>query len=213
MSGDVNPEARSIGLSGGLGGYQPDFEINTDAALVDPGWDDFAESHDRRFGLAISHFKSSVKGRTLDNEVMTVRVGKNGYYTQSRRFPGAFFGDTAEASVEAVSESEARAAIWEAVAHYRAEEAQSMVCVYSGEDPPDFFFGYRLNDDRRYEVGMLRNDLPLHLRVMFDAAQNVPLIGARTGVLLYQRTRSGKHMLVRAQGRRSPLLSAARHGS
>ncbi len=183
------------------------FELNTDASLVDPDWEDFAESHDRRFGLAISHFKSLVKGRTYDNQVMRLRVGREGFYTQARNFPAAFFGDTRSPEVRTVPEAEARAAVWEAVAHYRAREAQSLTAVYSGDDPPDVFFGYRLTSDRRYELGHVRSTLPLHLRVLVDAPDVSPLIGAPAGVLIYQRTRRGEHVLVRAVGRRQPLLS------
>jgi len=97
--------------------------------------------------------------------------------------------------------------VWEAVAHYRAEEAQSLVCTYDSDDPNDVFLGYRVADDRRYEFGGLKSDLPLHLRILFDSTEDVPMLGARTGVLIYQRTRSGKHVVVRAPGRRRPLLS------
>src|SRR5690606_35559147 len=38
-----------------------EFEINTDAALLDPTFGDVFDGHDRRFGLAISHFKSTVR--------------------------------------------------------------------------------------------------------------------------------------------------------
>lgn len=184
-----------------------DFEINTDAALLDPGLGDVFDGHDRRFGLAISHFKSSVRGRSYDNDLITLRVGKGGFYTQSKRFPMAFFGDSARAEVSTVDEIEARAVVWEAVAHYRAEEAQSLVCAYDSEDPNDVFLGYRVADDRRYEYGFLKTDLPLHLRILFDSAETVPMLGARTGVLIYQRTASGKHVVVRARGRRRPLLT------
>lgn len=184
-----------------------EFEINTDAALLDPTTGDVFDGHDRRFGLAISHFKSTVRGRSYDNDQMTLRVGKGGYYVQSKRFPLAFFGDSASAEVSTVTEVEARAVVWEAVAHYRAEEAQSLVCTYDSDDPNDVFLGYRVADDRRYEFGALKTDLPLHLRILFDSAEEVPLLGARTGVLIYQRTRSGKHVVVRARGRRRPLLT------
>lgn len=183
------------------------FELNTDASLVDPDWEDFAEAHDRRFGLAISHFKSLVKGRAFDNQVMRVRVGREGFYAQARNFPAAFFGDTRTPEVLTVPEPEAQAAVWEAVAHYRAGEAQSLTTIYSGDDPPDVFFGYRLTGDRRYELGQIRSTLPLHLRVLVDAPQTSALIGASAGVLIYQRTRRGEHVLVRAAGRRQPLLA------
>lgn len=184
-----------------------EFEINTDAALLDPGLGDVFDVHDRKFGLAISHFKSSVRGRSYDNDLITLRVGRGGFYTQSKRFPMAFFGDSARAEVSTVDETEARAVVWEAVAHYRAEEAQSLVCAYDSEDPNDVFLGYRVADDRRYEFGYLKTDLPLHLRILFDSAETVPLLGAKTGVLIYQRTAAGKHVVVRASGRRRPLLS------
>jgi hypothetical protein len=184
-----------------------EFEINTDAALLDPTFGDVFDGHDRRFGLAISHFKSTVRGRSYDNDQMTLRVGKGGYYAQSKRFPLAFFGDSAKAEVSLVDEVEARAVVWEAVAHYRAEEAQSLVCAYDSDDPNDVFLGYRVADDRRYEFGGLKSDLPLHLRILFDSTEDVPMLGARTGVLIYQRTRSGKHVVVRAPGRRRPLLT------
>src|SRR5690606_28317384 len=50
---------------------------------------------------------------------------------------------------------------------------------------------------------------PLHLRVLFDSPETVVLLGARRGVLLYQRTRTGKHIVVRAPGRRMPLLTGS----
>ncbi len=189
---------------------EPGFEINTDAALIDPDWDDYAQSHNQRFGLAIAHLKASVKGRSFDNEVMSLRISKSGYFVQSKRFPGAFFGDSGAATWSYVDEAEARAAIWEAVAHYRADEARSLVSIYTADDPPDFFFGYRPTEDRRYEIGNLQTDLPLHLRVLFDAQLEVPIIGARSGVLIYQRTESGRHVLVRAKGRRRPMMPAGK---
>lgn len=186
------------------------FEINTDGALLDPDWDgDVLDVHDRRYGLAISHFKSSVRGRSYDNDHMSVRVGSGGYYTQSKRFPLAFFGDSARAEVRIVDEAQARAAVWEAVAHYRSEEAQSLICVYPSTEEDDVFLGYRTRGGRRFEYGSLRTDMPLHLRVLFESAEPIDLLGARRGVLLYQRTRSGKHVVVRAPGRRMPLLTGS----
>ncbi len=183
------------------------FELNTDASLVNPDWEDFAEAHDRRFGLAISHFKSLVKGRAYDNQVMRLRVGREGFYAQARNFPAAFFGDTRSPEVVTVPEADAQAAVWEAVAHYRAGEAQSLTTIYSGDDPPDVFFGYRLTGERRYELGHVRTSLPLHLRVLVDAPEESTLVGASAGVLIYQRTRRGEHVLIRAAGRRQPLLA------
>ena len=54
-----------------------EFEVNTDAFLVDPDWEVFADQHDHRYGLAIKHFKSLVKGDAYDNEVMKLRVGRS----------------------------------------------------------------------------------------------------------------------------------------
>src|SRR5690606_33568673 len=178
-----------------------------DGALLNPSIDDVFDGHDRRFGLAISHFKSTVRGRSYDNDQMTLRVGKGGYYAQSKRFPLALCADSGRAEVNIVDEVEARAVVWEAVAHYRAEEAQSLVCAYDSDDPNDVFLGYRVADDRRYEFGALKSDLPLHLRILFDSTEDVPMLDARTGVLIYQRTRAGKHVVVRARGRRRPLLT------
>ena len=186
------------------------FEINTDGALLDPDWDgDVLDVHDRRYGLAISHFKSSVRGRSYDNDMMSLRVGNGGYYAQSKRFPLAFFGDSVRADVKIVDEAKARAVVWEAVAHYRSEEAQSLVCVYPSDEQDDAFLGYRTRGGRRFEYGALRTDMPVHLRVLFDSAEPIELLGARRGVLLYQRTRTGKHVVVRAPGRRAPLLSGS----
>ena len=188
------------------GGADFDFELNTDAALIDQRWLDFEDQHQRRFGLAIDHLKARVKGRSYDNDAMKLRVGAGGYYTQSQHFPAAFFGDTGKASVSFVTETEAAALVWEAVAHYRSEEARSLTAIYSDDEPPDFFFGYRVSDWRRYEIGFLRSSVPLHLRILFDSDVEVPLLGATSGAVIYQRTRGGKHVLVRAAGRRQPLL-------
>lgn len=181
-----------------------EFEINTDAFLVDPDWDAFATQHDHRYGLAIKHLKSMVRGRTFDNEVMKLRVGRRGFYTQSRRFPAAFFGDTAPPGVHFVEEEEARASVWDAVAHYRAGEAQSLTCIYSEGGPPDVFFGYRLGGHSRYEFGELRSGLPLHLRVLIDAEEPSEALASSRGVLIYQRLSSGDHLMIRARGRRQP---------
>lgn len=210
MSADLPRESGTVG--GPLSSRYDElgFEINTDAALIDPDWDDFSESHNHRFGLAIAHLKAKVKGRSFDNDVMSLRVSKNGYFVQSKRFPAAFFGDSGAATWEYVDEGDARSAIWEAVAHYRADEARSLVSIYSNDDPPDFFFGYRPSEDRRYEIGTLLTDLPLHLRVLFDAHVDVPLLEAAKGVLIYQRTLDGRHVLVRSQGRRRPMMVAGR---
>ncbi len=182
-------------------------EINTDGELLGLGGDgDLFDAHDRRFGLAISHFKNAVRGRAYDNESIALRVGPAGYYAQSKRFPLAFFGDSAKPDVKVIDAAEARSVVWEAVAHYRADEAQSLVCVYSTEDETDVFLGYKVNGGMEYEYGVLKADVPVHLRATFNAEDVVPVLGARSGVLVYQRTRNGEHVLLRARGRRTPLL-------
>ena len=182
-------------------------EINTDGELLGLGGDgNLFDAHDRRFGLAISHFKNAVRGRAYDNESIALRVGPAGYYAQSKRFPLAFFGDSAKPDVKVIDAAEARSVVWEAVAHYRADEAQSLVCVYSTEDETDVFLGYKVNGGMEYEYGVLKADVPVHLRATFNAEDVVPVLGARSGVLVYQRTRNGEHVLLRARGRRTPLL-------
>lgn len=197
------------GADGAHFGVATQFELNTDSALVDQRWLDFEDQHERRFGLAIDHLKSLVRGRSYDNDAMKLRVGASGFYTQAQHFPAAFFGDTGRATVNFVSETEAAALVWEAVAHYRSDEARSLTAVYSDEEPPEFFFGYRVSEFRRYEIGFLRTTVPLHLRVLFDNDTEVPLLGANSGVLIYQRTRNGKHVVVKAPGRRQPLMGTA----
>ncbi len=180
------------------------FEVNTDTALIDPDWEDFAELHERRYGLAIAYMKNAVKGASYSNKVMRLIVSEHGFYAQSRNFPAAFYGDTGEVTRELVSEEEALAATWEAVALYRASEAQSLTCIYS-EMTTDVFFGYRALKNEHYELGELSSALPLHLRVMVDAAQPTDLLGQPKGVFIYQRTRAGEHLLLRAPGRRQPF--------
>ena len=182
------------------------FEVNTDIALVDPDWDEFATEHDKRFGLAISHMKSVVKGKSYDNDAIRLRVGPGGYYVQPKRFPAAFYGDTTPPLIEFVSEDEARVATWEAVALYRNGEAQALTVLYRDGDPADIFFGYRTGGKRRYELGRARAQLPLHLRVMVDGPSDTDLLEGGKGVLIYQRTRDGRHLLLRAPGRRQPYL-------
>lgn len=181
------------------------FEINTDAALVDPDWEAFVEHHDERYGLAIHHLKSLVKGRRFDNDAMKLRVGENGFYLQSRRFPAAFFGGTDHPDVSFVDEDEARSLVWEATALYRSGDAQSLTCVYDDGDPPDVFFGYRVSGLERYELGSLQGGLPLHARVMVDAHGPSELIDARHGALVYQRTGDGRHLVLRRVGRARPF--------
>ncbi|NBC94923.1 MAG: hypothetical protein GVY27_01060 [Deinococcus-Thermus bacterium] len=181
-----------------------DFEINTDAALVDPDWEAFVERHEERYGLAIHHLKSLVKGRRFDNEAMKVRVGPRGFYLQSRRFPAAFFGGTDLPEVSFVTAEEAHAIAWEAAAAYRAGDAQSLTCVYDDGDPPEVFFGYRISEQERYELGALQGGLPLHVRVMVDAQAESDLVGARQGTLVYQRTGDGRHVVLRRVGHRPP---------
>ena len=180
------------------------FEVNTDTALIDPDWEDFAELHERRYGLAIAYMKNAVKGASHSNKVMRLMVGKGGFYAQSRNFPAAFYGDTGAVTSELVSEEEALSAVWEAVALYRASEAQSLTCIYS-EMTTDVFFGYRALESEHYELGELQNTLPLHLRVMVDAKQPSDLLSHPEGVFIYQRTRAGEHLLLRAPGRRQPF--------
>ena len=182
-----------------------EFEINTDAALVDPDWEAFVERHDERYGLAIHHLKSLVKGRRFDNDAMKLRVGPSGFYLQSRRFPAAFFGGTDLPEVSFVDEDEARSLVWEATALYRSGDAQSLTCVYDDGDPPEVFFGYRVGSTERYELGELQGGLPLHARVMIDAQEPSELIAARYGTLVYQRSADGRHVVLRRVGRRRPF--------
>ena len=181
------------------------FEVNTDVEFIDPDWEGFAEQHDRRYGLAISYVKSIVKGTPFDNQVMDLRVGEHGFYVQSKNFPAAFYGDTGVSSSSFLSADEAQAAVFDAVALYRAGDARSITCVYSDSTPADVFFGYRFNETERYELGFMRPSLPLHLRVMIEADEPSDLLGADQGVLVYQRTEDGRHLLIKAPGRRRPF--------
>lgn len=186
----------------GLHGY----EINTDSALIDPDWEHFAAQHERRYGLAISHLKNSIKGEIFDNEAVRLRVSAEGYYVQSKRFPAAFFGDTTSAVLLELSEEEAQAMTWDAIACYRSGEAQSLTCLYNDSEPAEMFFGYRVEGSHRYEFGAIRSGLPLHLRVMISADEPFEwLAGAREGVLIYQQAADGRHLLLRAPGRRQPF--------
>ncbi|HEX7021210.1 MAG TPA: hypothetical protein VF171_00025 [Trueperaceae bacterium] len=184
---------------------RPGFEVNTDTALIDPDWDDFAEAHERRYGLAINYVKNLVEGQNYANKVMDLVVGAHGFYVQSKQFPAAFYGETADVTVEFVEEAEAQAAAWEAAAHYRAGEAQALTCVYTDTSPPNVFFGYRTSGCERYEMGRLQASLPLHFRVMLDTPEPSELLRASQGVVIYQRTLSGQHLLIRSPGRRQPF--------
>lgn len=182
------------------------FEVNTDVALVNPDWLQFAGSHDQRFGLAISHLKSQIRGRAYDNEAMRVRVARNGYYVQSRQFPAAFFGDLTTARVRFIGAEEADAISWEAVAHYRSGEAESLTRVHSVGERPDFFFGYRFLGHSRYEYGTLQAKEDLHLRVMLASQEPLDLLGGeRRGVVILQRLGDDRNVLVTAPGRRQPF--------
>lgn len=182
--------------------------VNTDAALVDPDWDVFAAEHERRFGLAISHMKSVVRGQSFDNEVMKVRVGAGGFYVQSRRFPAAFYGDTSPPLVQRISSDEAEVVAWDAAAHYRAGEARSLTCIYGDDDPPDVFFGYRMAGRRRYELGLLRHRLPLHARIVLDNAKASELMPEGAGVVVLQRMPDGGYVLLTAAGHRPPFAGS-----
>jgi hypothetical protein len=179
--------------------------VNTDAALIDPDWDVFAVEHERRYGLAISHLKSLVRGQSYDNEVMKVRVGTGGFYVQSRRFPAAFYGDTNRPTVREIGLDEAEVVAWDAAAHYRAGEARSLTCIYGDDDPPDVFFGYRMAGRRRYELGALRHRLPMHARVLVEGAPSSELAPGGSGVVVLQRLPDGRHVLLTALGSRPPF--------
>jgi hypothetical protein len=182
----------------------PGFEVNTDIEFIDPDWEDFSALHEQRYGLAIAYVKGAIQGSSYGNAVMKLVVGEAGFYTQSKGFPGAFYGDLGAAEVTWLSEAEAQAITWEAMALYRAGEAQSLTAIYSSA-PSDVFFGYRIGEGERYELGRPRASLPLHLRVMIDAPDATDLLGEPTGILLYQRTEKGEHLLLRAPGRRQPF--------
>ena len=182
------------------------FEVNTDPVLVDPDWDIFASEHDRRYGLAISFFKSGLRGACYDNQVKNLRVGRQGFYAQSKRFPAAFFGDTIQPTETFMSNDEAERIAWEAAALYRSEEAQSLTCLYGVVDLFNGFFGYRIQEGRRYEIGSIRSALPLHMRVMVSAGKSFQELGPNLGVLIYQRMENEDHLLLQAPGRRQPFL-------
>lgn len=184
--------------------HPPKFEVNTDVELIDPDWEDFTALHEHRYGLAIAYIKGAIKGSSYSNAVMKLVVGSSGFYAQSKNFPGAFYGDLGELELSWLSYEEAQALTWEAVALYRAGEAQSLTALYS-EAPSDVFFGYRVGEGERFEIGQAKVTLPLHLRVMVDAPETSELLGDRKGALLYQRTASGDHLVVRAPGRRQPF--------
>ncbi|MEM6428800.1 MAG: hypothetical protein AAF708_06115 [Deinococcota bacterium] len=187
----------------------PNLEVNTDTSLIDPDWEDFAGYHDQHYGLAIDYIKHMVKGLSYENNVADLIIGDAGFYVQSKNFPAVFYGDTGAAQISILTESEAQALVWEATAFYRAGDVQSLTCMYSDRSPLDSFFGYRTESGERYELGGLRTSLPLHLRAMVDAKQDVEWetdwLGANKGVLVYQRTFKGEHLLVSAPGRRQPF--------
>jgi hypothetical protein len=181
------------------------FEVNTDIALIDPDWEIFEQLHDQRYGLAISYLKHVVKGDTFDNQVITLNISEQGFYVQSKNFPAAFYGDTGNSSFSFISDDEVQGFIFDAVSLYRSGDARSLTCIYSEGSPPDVFFGYRINEEERYEMNELRMALPLHLRVMVEAQEEVELLGASTGAVIYQRTLDGRHLLIRAPGRKQPF--------
>jgi hypothetical protein len=82
---------------------------------------------------------------------------------------------------------------------------RSLTCVYSDDDPPDVFFGYRTGPHRRYELGLLRNARPLHVRVMIEAQDEVEALGARSGAVILQRLAPDRFLVVRSTGRRQPF--------
>ncbi len=180
------------------------FEVNTDVALIDPDWEIFEQLHDARYGLAISYLKQVVKGNTFDNQVMDLKISESGFYVQSKNFPAAFYGDTGNSSFTFIAEADVRGVIFDAVSLYRSSDARSLTCIYSDQQP-DFFFGYRVSGEDLYEMGQLRMTLPLHLRVMVEAKEEVELLGACSGTIIYQRTLDGRHLLIRAPGRRQPF--------
>lgn len=182
----------------------PSFEVNTDIELIDPDWEEFTALHEQRYGLAIAYVKNAIQGASYGNAVMKLVVGDAGFYTQSKNFPGAFYGDLGAAELTWLSEEQAQAVIWEAMALYRAGEAQSLTAIYSSV-PSDVFFGYRIGEGERYELGRPKANLPLHLRVMVDAADANELLEHPKGTVLYQRTEAGEHLLLRAPGRRQPF--------
>jgi hypothetical protein len=161
--------------------------------------------HNRRYSLAISYIKSVVQGEAFDNQVMNVRVSEQGFYIQSKNFPAAFYGDMVEVKAEFVSEEDARAMVFEAFALYRAGDARSLTVVYNQGQPADVFFGYRINEDECYEMGQKRSSLPLHLRVMVEAADVTEVLGTPYGALIYQRTSDGRHLILKSP-RSSELL-------
>jgi hypothetical protein len=181
------------------------FEVNTDIALIDPDWEIFEQLHDQRYGLAISYLKQVVKGDTFDNQVMSLNIGEQGFYVQSKNFPAAFYGDTGNSSFSFISDEEVQGFIFDAVSLYRSGDARSLTCIYSESSPPDVFFGYRISGEERYEMNELRLTVPLHLRVMVEAKEPVELLGACSGAVIYQRTLDGRHLLIRAPGRKQPF--------
>lgn len=181
------------------------FEVNTDIEFINPDWDVFSDLHDHRYGLAIQYIKDVVEGESFDNDVMDLKVSGDGFYAQSKNFPAAFYGDTGEFSYEFLDDAEVQAVLFDAVALYRAGDARSITCVYSDNAPGDVFFGYRYNAEERYELGFMRATTPLHLRVMIDAEEETELLAHNKGVLMYQRTDEGRHLLIRAPGRRQPF--------
>jgi hypothetical protein len=183
----------------------PAVVVNTDAAMVNPDWEVFAVEHERRFGLAISHLKSLVKGQRFDNEVMKVRVGAGGFYVQSKRFPAAFYGDTTRPTVRRIGAAEAEVIAWDAAAHYRAGEARSLTAIYGDDEPHDVFFGYRMVGARRYEIGMMRHRLPWHTRVVVEGAIGSELAPSGAGVVVLQRLAADRFVLITAPGRRPPF--------
>jgi len=183
-----------------------DFELNTDIELIDPDWRSFEETHERQYALAISYVKSVVKGVSFDNEVMNLTVGKAGFYLQSKDFPAAFYAETTAVDYHFISEQEARALVFEAVALYRNKEARSLTCIYGNSIPEDVFFGYHLDDLERYEYGFLKLGLPLHLRINIDAKEKSEILNDIAGVFVYQRTIDGRHLIIRSPGKRQPFL-------
>lgn len=184
------------------------FELNTDASLVQTDWSDYLDLHDQRYGLAIAHFKTQIRGRSYDNDAMRIRVGENGFYVQSRQLPIAFFADSVEPDLRFISEDEARELVWEASALYHADEAQSLVMVYHPFDPPEVFFGYRMAPYNRFEMGTLQNGLPMHMRVVVNAEAHSDLVDGTSGVVVYQQISDGRHLLLTSRGRRQPFASS-----
>jgi hypothetical protein len=119
--------------------------------------------------LARQYAQEAAKGTPYENQIVRLWHSQDALFYEFKQFPAAFYGRLGLVQGEYLNETQAKEAVWEALA-IADKELANLTVFYTAnlmESDQDFFMAYTLGQTR-IERGEARYALPLFMRLQTE---------------------------------------------